>query len=65
MKITGPYIDMNGSQALRWCVTVYRPGVSTRIERFHTEEQAQQYADQMRATNVIPLRNPDPGDAAA
>lgn len=48
MIVTGPYLDVKGSQSRPYAVTLYEPGARSEVERFASQEQAQAFADQQR-----------------
>jgi hypothetical protein len=51
--VTGPYIDVKGSQSQPHCVSIYEPGRMSEIHRFPTPEKAAEFADQQRAAHNI------------
>jgi hypothetical protein len=52
VRITGPYVDVKGSQAHPHAVTVYSPGVGVRVERFREREQAETFATLAREAHA-------------
>jgi hypothetical protein len=48
VSISGPFLDVKGSQSQPYRVTLYEPGRLAETHRFPAREPAQAFADQQR-----------------
>jgi hypothetical protein len=52
IRVSGPYIDVKGSQAKPYKVTLLDPGRRVEVHRFPTPEAAREFAERVRELAV-------------